>query len=141
MIKRIQKNLFPSANELSRVLKDISRDEKFTKFDINYLPNPFQKVIYDWVLKGGEVWQLIEKVDSLHPTQVRDESFFITTVYLLLEILFFFKIILSFSTQAAQSMIADSIWEYIESQYPHVLGPVNARNELIEALFQNQGGH
>ena len=61
---------FLSANDLSRVLKDIARDEKFTKFDINYLPNPFQKVIYDWVLKGGEVWQLIEKVDSLHPTQV-----------------------------------------------------------------------
>ena len=99
------------ATELSQVLKTITRAEKFTKFDVNFMPNPFQKVIYDWVLKGGQVYELIEPVDSLHPTQV------------------------------TQSMIANSMWEYIEKNYPHVLGPVNTRNDLVRAIFQDQGGH
>ena len=34
------------------------------------MPNPVQEVINDWVASGGKVWQLIEPVDSLHPTQV-----------------------------------------------------------------------
>ena len=99
------------AIKLSRVLKDITREEKFTRFDIHYLPNPFQKVIFDWITSGGEVWELIEPVDSLHPTQ------------------------------KAQSMIANSIWEYIENNFPHVLGPINDNNDKIRSLFYDQGGH
>ena len=29
----------------------------------------FRKVIDDWLDDGGELWELIEPVDSLHPTQ------------------------------------------------------------------------
>ena len=75
------------------------------------MPNPFEKVINEWVAKGGEVWQLIEPVDSLHPTQV------------------------------TQSMIAKSMWQFLEDKLPHVLGPVNQRNEKIRFLFGHQGGH
>jgi hypothetical protein len=29
----------------------------------------FRKVLDDWLDGGGEIWELIEPVDSLHPTQ------------------------------------------------------------------------
>ena len=100
------------AQSLSTVLEKIAAKEKrFTKFDIHFLPNPFQIVINEWVASGGEIWQLIEPVDSLHPTQV------------------------------TQNMIAKSMWKYLEENMPHVLGPINDRNELIHLHFGNQGGH
>ena len=100
------------AEKLSNVLKKIAKNEKkFTKFDINFMPNPFQIVINEWVASGREIWQLIEPVDSLHPTQV------------------------------TQRMIAKSVWDYLERNMPHVLGPINDRNELIEINFTDQGGH
>ena len=101
-----------AANQLSNVLKKIAKKEKkFTRFDVHYMPNPFQEVINDWVASGGKVWQLIEPVDSLHPTQV------------------------------TQKMIAKSIWSFLEGNMPHVLGPINDRNDQIEALFGGKGGH
>ena len=87
------------------------KEKKFTRFDVHYMPNPFQEVINDWVASGGKVWQLIEPVDSLHPTQV------------------------------TQKMIAKSIWSFLEGNMPHVLGPINDRNDQIEELFGGQGGH
>ena len=99
------------AEELSRVLLKLSLHEKFTRFDVHYMPNPFEKVIQEWVAKGGQIWQLIEPVDSLHPTQV------------------------------AQNLIAKSFWQYLEENIPHVLGPTNPKNPDIRKLFGDQGGH
>ena len=100
------------AKQLSNVLIKIAKKEKkFTRFDVHYMPNPFQEVIDNWVESGGKVWQLIEPVDSLHPTQV------------------------------TQKMIAKSMWSYLEANMAHVLGPINDRNEMIKALFGDQGGH
>jgi acyloxyacyl hydrolase len=99
------------AQRLSKVLMTIAEKQRFTRFDVHYMPNPFQQVIDRWVAKGGQLWQLIEPVDSLHPTQV------------------------------TQAMIAESMWTHLEQHYPHVLGPVNERNERIAQLFGDQGGH
>ena len=55
--------------------------------------------------------QLIEPVDSLHPTQ------------------------------AAQSLITQHIWSHLETNLPHVLGPVNPYNDVIVNMFGDQGGH
>ena len=65
----------------------------------------------EWVSGGGEIYELIEPVDSLHPTQ------------------------------AAQALIAKQFWRHLEENIPHVLGPVNHNNYLIEKLFGQQGGH
>lgn len=99
------------ANQLSSVLKDIAEKQKFTHFDLHFVPNPFQRVIDEWVNSGGQLWQLIEPVDSLHPTQ------------------------------AAQKLIAQSLWNYLETNMPFVLGPVNPNNAIIEKLFGDQRGH
>jgi hypothetical protein len=52
------------------VLRVIAKKEKFTNFDVVFIPNPFQSVIDKWLAEGREVFELVEPVDSLHPTQV-----------------------------------------------------------------------
>ena len=54
---------------------------RYSKFDLAFLDNPFTAVLQEWVGHGGEVHhhhhhhhggqvhQLVEPVDSLHPTQ------------------------------------------------------------------------
>jgi hypothetical protein len=58
----------------SDVLRVIAKKEKFTNFDVNFIPNPFQSVIDKWVAAGGAVHELVEPVDSLHPTQVENQQ-------------------------------------------------------------------
>jgi acyloxyacyl hydrolase len=99
------------ARKLSQVLQAIAQQERFITFDVHYVPNPFQNVIDEWKAQGREVWELIEPVDSLHPTQ------------------------------KAQPLIAESLWTYLETYMPFVLGPINERNDQIKALFGQQGGH
>ena len=70
-----------------------------------------QRVINDWLDEGGELYELLEPVDSLHPTQ------------------------------AAQPLIAKALWSVMERDMPDVLGPRNHRNHLIREMFGNQNGH
>lgn len=99
------------AKELNEVLKKIPYHYKFSNFDVYYLQNPFHKVLHEWKLKGKPLWQLIDQVDSLHPSQM------------------------------AQSLIAEALWNDIFSNHPHVLGKINSHNNDIQRLFGDQGGH
>ena len=99
------------ANGLTKILKNMAKKLKFKSFDLHFRENPFRKVISDWQKGGGEVWQLIEPVDSLHPTQY------------------------------AQPLIAKTFWEVMEREMPEVLGPVNPRNDDIRRLFGDQNGY
>ena len=99
------------ARQLTRVLEHMSKKLKFDSFDLHFVENPFKKVISDWLDEGGELWELLEPVDSLHPTQ------------------------------AAQPLIADALWSVMEKEMPDALGPRNHRNDLIQAMFGNQNGH
>jgi acyloxyacyl hydrolase len=99
------------ARQLTRVLKDMAAKLKFDSFDLHFTENPFKTVITEWLDAGGELWELIEPVDSLHPTQ------------------------------AAQPLIAKTFWKIMEKQMPNVLGPVNNRNKKIRNLFGDQNGH
>ena len=99
------------ARQLNNILENLAEKQKFDKFDIHYVANPFKAVLDQWVEDGGEIHELIEPVDSLHPTQ------------------------------AAQALITENIWSHLETNLPWVLGPVNPNNELIDKLFGDQGGH
>ena len=99
------------ARRLNNILESLAEKQKFDKFDIHYVENPFQAVLDQWVADGGEIHELIEPVDSLHPTQ------------------------------AAQALITENIWRHLETNLPWVLGPVNPNNEIIDRLFGDQGGH
>ena len=89
----------------------LARNEKFDRFDLHYLDNPFRTVLDRWADQGGNIADLIEPADSLHPTQ------------------------------AAQALITEELWTRLETELPHVLGPVNPHNSRIERLFGDQGGH
>merc|ERR1711974_237410 len=58
---------------------------RYSKFDLAFLENPFTVVLEEWVAGGGELHQLVEPVDSLHPTQ------------------------------AAQALITEQVWSSLES--------------------------
>lgn len=68
-------------------------------------------VIQTWVANGGQAWQLIEPVDGFHPNQI------------------------------AMSFLATSIGEYVQQNYPSILGNVNPNNEQIAKIFGDQGGY
>lgn len=38
-------------------------------------------------------------------------------------------------------MITEAMWSEIEESYPEILGKVNPNNNLIRAIFGDQGGH
>jgi hypothetical protein len=44
--------------------------QKFHNFKLHYLDNPLGEVMDEWVKQGYKIWQLIDPIDSLHPSQV-----------------------------------------------------------------------
>ncbi|XP_022239234.1 acyloxyacyl hydrolase-like, partial [Limulus polyphemus] len=99
------------AQELTNVLQDLSLTYSAQSFKLYFLENPISKVIKTWEENGGEKWQLLEPVDSLHPAQ------------------------------EAQPLLTNILWEELESRYPEVLGKENLNNAKIEQLFGEQNGH
>ncbi|KDR21147.1 Acyloxyacyl hydrolase [Zootermopsis nevadensis] len=99
------------AQELSVVLRNIAAREKFTAFSLHFLDNPVQKVMWDWKKLGKPMWQLLDPVDSLHPSQM------------------------------AHPLIAKVMWDDIMRNFPEALGDENPNNQRIEKLFGDQGGY
>ncbi|KAK2542492.1 Aoah, partial [Columba livia] len=99
------------ALQLSNVLKEIARSEKFANFDIFYMDFPLKQTAEEWQKMGGEPWQLIEPVDGFHPSQI------------------------------AGALGTSITWQKALREWPQVLGKENPFNEQIEAIFKDQGGH
>ncbi|NXS71190.1 AOAH hydrolase, partial [Pandion haliaetus] len=99
------------ALQLSNVLKEIARSEKFANFDIFYMDFPLRQTAEEWHKMGGEPWQLIEPVDGFHPSQI------------------------------AAALGTRITWQKALQEWPQVLGKENPFNDQIEAIFKDQGGH
>ncbi|NWS26025.1 AOAH hydrolase, partial [Polioptila caerulea] len=99
------------ALQLSNVLKEIARSEKFANFDIFYMDFPLRQTAEEWRKMGGEPWQLIEPVDGFHPSQI------------------------------AAALGTGITWQKVLHEWPQVLGKENPFNDQIEAIFKDQGGH
>ncbi|NXY21392.1 AOAH hydrolase, partial [Atrichornis clamosus] len=99
------------ALQLSNVLKEIARSEKFANFDIFYMDFPLRQTAEEWRKMGGEPWQLIEPVDGFHPSQI------------------------------AAALGTGITWQKALRDWPQVLGKENPFNDQIEAVFKDQGGH
>ncbi|KAJ7421555.1 Acyloxyacyl hydrolase [Pitangus sulphuratus] len=99
------------ALQLSNVLKEIARSEKFANFDIFYMDFPLRQTAEEWRKMGGEPWQLIEPVDGFHPSQI------------------------------AAALGTSITWQKALHEWPQVLGKENPFNDQIEAIFKDQGGH
>ncbi|XP_061441962.1 acyloxyacyl hydrolase isoform X2 [Rhineura floridana] len=99
------------ALQLSNVLKQLAKSEKYANFDVFYMDFPLKEIAKMWHQLGGEAWQLVEPVDGFHPNQI------------------------------ASALGARIIWEKILREWPHVLGKENPFNDEIAAVFKDQGGH
>ncbi|NWZ28059.1 AOAH hydrolase, partial [Asarcornis scutulata] len=99
------------ALQLSDVLKEIARSEKFANFDVFYMDFPLRQTAEEWRKMGGEPWQLIEPVDGFHPSQI------------------------------AAALGTSITWQKALHEWPQVLGKENPFNDQIEAIFKDQGGH
>ncbi|XP_049764634.1 acyloxyacyl hydrolase-like [Schistocerca cancellata] len=99
------------AQELSDVLENIAKEQKFSSFEVFYLENPIHQVFKEWTEKGNQVWQLLDPVDSFHPNQI------------------------------AQPLIAENLWRDISKKFPQALGETNPHNERIRKIFGDQNGH
>ncbi|XP_077125357.1 acyloxyacyl hydrolase isoform X4 [Ranitomeya variabilis] len=99
------------AEQLSRVLQDITTTEKFSNFQLSYYENLYQKVSAKWEQLGGNPWDLLEPVDGFHPNQI------------------------------ASAVGADLIWEETLQKQPEIFGKQNPFNQEILKRFGDQGGH
>lgn len=99
------------AMQLNDVYTKIIKEHKFKNFDMDYVFADMKEAIAGWVAQGGHPADLIEKTDGFHPSQT------------------------------ANSILAEKIWQYLETTHPDWLGPVNPNNAAIQALFGDQGGH
>uniref|UniRef100_A0A8C9G3K6 Acyloxyacyl hydrolase n=1 Tax=Pavo cristatus TaxID=9049 RepID=A0A8C9G3K6_PAVCR len=99
------------ALQLSNVLKEITRTQKFANFDVFYMDFPLKQTAEEWHRMGGEPWQLIEPVDGFHPSQI------------------------------AAALGTGITWQKALHEWPQVLGKENPFNDQIEAIFKDQGGH
>uniref|UniRef100_G1KUN1 Acyloxyacyl hydrolase n=1 Tax=Anolis carolinensis TaxID=28377 RepID=G1KUN1_ANOCA len=100
-----------SSSQLSDILKEIEKLEKFTNFDLFYMDYPIKEITEMLQKMGGEAWQLIEPVDGFHPSQI------------------------------ASALGARIVWNKILHKWPHVLGQENPFNNEIAMIFKHQGGH
>lgn len=100
------------AFNLSSTYLDIHANESFENFThIHYDPD-FVTLIQDYVDEtGGLPSDIIEPVDGFHPNQL------------------------------GNILLAESMWDWLETNHPEALGNVNPNNAKIEALFGDQGGH
>lgn len=99
------------AVELTEVLQDIAATKTYDAFSVHFLSNPLVKVVQQWEREGNELWKFLEPVDSLHPIQ------------------------------EALPLITETMWREIEEKYPEILGNFNPNNNIIQAIFGDQGGH
>jgi len=99
------------AFNLSTMYNKIIENYSFQNFKMAYTDFPQVQVEQIWKQQGGQMWQLIEPLDGFHPNQI------------------------------FQSLEAQVIWEWLEQKYPEALGPINPYNQLIQAIFGDQGGY
>eukprot|EP01112_Ceratiomyxa_fruticulosa_P001674 TRINITY_DN11841_c0_g1_i1.p1 TRINITY_DN11841_c0_g1~~TRINITY_DN11841_c0_g1_i1.p1 ORF type:complete len:571 (-),score=147.90 TRINITY_DN11841_c0_g1_i1:136-1848(-) len=99
------------AAELSAIYPEIIGNYTFNNFDMYYLPFPLTQIMDEWIAKGGQAWQLIEPVDGFHPNQITN------------------------------ALLADFIWNDLNTNKPNWLGAINPNNDLITKLFGDQQGY
>ena len=99
------------AKELSETLEAVIANNSFTNIKAHYFDFPMDTVIKRWTAGGGKIWQLIQPVDGLHPSQ------------------------------EAVALFTDVLWEQVKKEAPDFIPPVNPNNDKIVDKFENQGGY
>jgi acyloxyacyl hydrolase len=99
------------AQELSLILQEIAKTQKYNNIELAYMDFPLQKIWDMWVGQGGDPAELIEAVDGFHPSHT------------------------------FHRLMAKVVWDELLTKYPSFVGPINPHNAEIIKLFGEQGGH
>lgn len=103
------------ARNLSKVYQDIIQAEvtnqQYEHFDMLYWDPDWPQLVKNWTSLGNSAFDLIEKVDGFHPSQ------------------------------SGQNLLSQTLWDWLLSEHPQVLGSVNPYNDKIQELFGDQGGY
>ena len=92
------------------VHQEIVKDETFDNFKLNFFDPDWKGLIAEYVAAGGKASDVIEPSDGFHPSQKGNE------------------------------LLADQVWNFLETEFPESIGDVNPHNEEILAKFPGQGG-
>lgn len=96
--------------ELNNVLATIASTERFNNFETLYIGDPIAAIAQKWVAQGGQIYELIEAADGFHPSQL------------------------------ANGLIADYVWDLLQTTAPSWIPAVNPNNAKIQQIFGDQGG-
>jgi len=88
----------------------IASGAKYENFELQYFSPDWRALIQEWVDQGGAAADIIERVDGFHPSQL------------------------------GNALLAEKIWDHLETNFPAAIGEVNPHNSEIESLFGDQGG-
>jgi len=101
------------ADHLEATFPKLIEDEQknLKNIKVYYMEHPSKYVLPAWMAKGNPAKHLFEPDDGAHPSQT------------------------------ANVLWADFIWNYMEKNWPEIIGPVNPFNAQIEKMFGNQGGY
>jgi len=96
------------SNQLNRVYQNISDSQNFQNFKFIFYSPAWVDIFNDYARAGYPLTNLIEPTDGFHPSQ------------------------------AGNAIFAQKFYEFLETEHPEALGPVNPYNAEIDALFFKQ---
>jgi len=97
------------SNQLNHVYQNISNHQDFKNFKFIFYSPNWVDIFNDYMKAGYPLTNLIEPSDGFHPSQ------------------------------AGNAVFAQKFFEFLETEHPEALGPVNPHNAEIDALFFNNG--
>ena len=96
--------------ELNTEIDKVLTENSFESFDAKLLELDWPQIVREYVSTGGDATDLFELSDGFHPSQLQNE------------------------------ILADLVWDFLETKFPNALGPINPFNSEIKMRFGNQGG-
>lgn len=93
------------SDKLNMVYQNISNTQQFKNFEFIFYSPKWLELFNDYFSSGNAMTNLIEPADGFHPSQ------------------------------AGNALFAQKFFEFLETEHPEALGPVNPHNAEIDAMF------
>jgi len=101
----VRKNTTAHAKSLNAMYTQIEEEQDFKNFKLIHFSPDWRKLFREYEALGFPASNLIEKADGFHPSQ------------------------------AANYIFAQQFFKFLEDEHPEAIGPINPKNDEIDALF------
>ena len=98
------------AMQLNEQFPIILSENNFKSFEAKYLNIDWRQIVQDYKDGGGDAKDLFEPVDGFHPSHLMNQ------------------------------MLSDVVWDFLETDFPEAIGPINPVNDEIRIRFGDQDG-